>query len=310
MIAEAAGRHGLKMGIYYSIPDWNHKNYPNQARHHEMWGMRDGDDPDYDKYYEFMENQVIELCSNYGDIGQFFWDINVSKYNNRSFNDRIRKLQPSMVINNRGPENWDYTTPERHVPEGMEFANRTLAVQSLGRESWGWKIDEDYYNPKYIMQSMDKILAMGGNYMLNVGPRPDGTLDERDSASLVRIGKWYNKVREAFAPDTYPATTMITDNCRGIDMKDKVLLTRSKNIVYVHVYEDPATNSISLKPFTLNPTKATLLNNGAAIETMVSKTPGYHQEDRAFLRLRNLPTTTILDEPLVIKLEFDSSVCE
>ena len=310
MVADAAGRHDLKMGVYYSIPDWNHRNYPNQARHHEMWGMRPGDEPDYDKYFEFMENQVIELCTNYGELGQFFWDINVAKYSNRAFNDRIRKLQPAMVINDRGPDNWDYTTPERHVPEGMEFTRRTLAVQSLGRESWGYKTDEDYYNPKFIMQSIDKILSMGGNYMLNIGPKPDGALDERDAASLTRVGKWYNKVKEAFAPETYPATTMITDNLRGIVMKDNVLLTRSKNTVYVHAYEDLATNSISLKPFTANPVKATLLNNGAPVETMVSKTPGYHQEDRAFLRLRNLPTTTITDEPLVIKLEFDSSICE
>jgi alpha-L-fucosidase len=310
MLAGAAERQGLKMGIYYSIPDWNHKNYPNQARHHEMWGMRRGDEPDYDKYFEFMENQVLELCTSYGEIGLFFWDVNVVKYNNRAFNDKIRKLQPSMVINDRGPDNWDFATPERNVPEGMEFSHRVLAVQSLGRESWGYRADEDYYNPKFIMQSMDKILAMGGNYMLNVGPRADGTLDERDVASLDRIGKWYNKVKEAFAPDTYPATTMITDNFRGTIMKDPVLLTRRQNTVYVHAYEDPATDSISLKPFTANPLKATLLNNGAPVETLVGKTPGYHQEDRAFLRLRRLPTTSILDEPLVIKLEFDSSVCE
>jgi alpha-L-fucosidase len=296
------------MGIYYSIPDWNHKNYPNQARHHEMWGMRKGDEPDYDKYFEFMENQVLELCTSYGELGQFFWDINVDKYNNRAFNDKIRSLQPSMLINDRGPDNWDYATPERTVPEGMEFSRRTLAVQSLGRESWGYKVDEDYYNPKFIMQSIDKILAMGGNYMLNVGPKPDGALDERDTASLTRIGAWYNKVKEAFTPDTYPATTMITDNARG--MKDNVLLTRRHNTVYVHAYEDLATNSISLRPFTTTPLKATLLNTGAPVETLVSKTPGYHQEDRAFLRLRNLPTTTILDEPLVVKLEFDSALCE
>jgi alpha-L-fucosidase len=103
---------------------------------------------------------------------------------------------------------------------------------------------------------------------------------------------------------------MITDNFRGIVMKDKVLLTRRQNTVYVHACEDLATNSISLKPFTVNPLKATLLNNGAPVETLVSKTPGYHQEDRAFLRLRKLPTASILDEPLVIKLEFDSSICE
>ncbi|MDR3120999.1 MAG: alpha-L-fucosidase [Clostridiales bacterium] len=311
MLADAAARQGLVMGLYYSIPDWNHKNYPNQGRHHEMWGPRAGDEPDYDKYFAYMENQVTELCTGYGPIGQLFWDINVAGYNRTAFNDQIRKLQPSIVINNRGPENWDYSTPERHVPDGMEFTQRTEAVQSLGRESWGHKLDEDYYNPKYIMQSIDKILAMGGNYMLNVGPKADGTLDERDTASLQRIGRWYTKVREAFTPDTYPATSMITQATHG-EMKDRILLTRrvNTNTIYVHAYEDLATNAISMRPFTANPVKATLLNDGSPVETVVSKTPGYHHEDRAFLRLRGLPTTKITDEPLVVKLEFDGALCE
>ena len=310
MLADSAARHGMKMGVYYSIPDWNHRNYPNQGRHHEMWGPRPGDEPDYDKYFAYMENQLTELCTGYGEIGQLFWDINVPGYNNTAFNDRLRTLQPSMVINNRGPENWDFTTPERHVPEGMEFAHRTEAVQSLGRESWGYKTDEDYYNPKFIMQSMDRVLAMGGNYMLNVGPKPDGTLDERDVAALRRIGRWYNRVKEAFAPDTTPATSMMTQFTPESGMKDNVLLTRRGNTIYVHAYEDLATNSISLRPFTAAPVSATLLNTGEPVETLVNKTPGYHREDRAFLRLRNLPTTTITDEPLVIKLEFDPSICE
>jgi alpha-L-fucosidase len=316
MIAESARRHDFKFGVYYSIPDWHHPNYPNQGRHHEMWGNRENDDPDYDRYFEYMENQVTELCTNYGEISQLFWDLNVLDYNNREFNDRMRRLQPSMLINNRGPDNGDYATPERdydspdrQTSQGMEFPGRTEACQSLGRESWGHRIDEDYYNPKYLMQSMDKILAMGGNYLLNVGPRADGTFDERDTVSLKRIGQWYNKVKEAFAPDTYPATSMITGHCNR-PMRDKILLTRRKNTVYVHAYEDLAANSVSLYPFTLLPATAALLNTGEKVDAVVSKTPHYHEEDRAFLRLRNLPSADITGEPLVIKLEFDGSVFE
>jgi alpha-L-fucosidase len=313
MIAESARRHDFKFGVYYSIPDWHHPNFPNQGRHHEMWGNRERDEPDYDRYFEYMENQITELCTNYGEISQLFWDVNVLGYNNREFNDRIRRLQPSMVINNRGPDNGDYATPERDYDSpdrqgshGMEFPGRTEACQSLGRESWGYRLDEDYYNPKYLMQSMDKILAMGGNYLLNVGPRADGTFDERDTASLKRIGQWYNKVKEAFAPDTYPATSMITDHSNR-PMRDKILLTRRKNTVYVHAYEDLATDSLCLYPFTLLPVSATLLNTGEKVEAVVGKIPYYHEEDRAFLRLRSLPAAVITDEPLVIKLEFDGS---
>jgi alpha-L-fucosidase len=311
MLSESARRHGFKFGVYYSIPDWHHPNCPNQGRHHEMWGGRDGDVPDYDKYFAYMENQVTELCTNYGEISQLFWDVNVLDYNNREFNDRMRKLQPSLVINNRGPDNGDYSTPERDFekPEGlasaaMEFPRHTEACQSLGRESWGHRLDEDYYNPKFLMQSIDKILAMGGNYLLNVGPRADGTIDERDRASLAKIGNWYKNIQEAFAPDAYPATFIITDHAAR-PMRDKILLTRKKNSVYVHAYEDPVSDSISLDPLTTQPVSATLLNTGEKVDAVVSKTPYYHEDNRAYLRLRNLPLEKINSEPLVIRLDFD-----
>jgi alpha-L-fucosidase len=307
MLADACKRHGITMGAYYSIPDWHHKNYPNQGRHHEMFGPRAGDEPNLDKYIEFMEKQVKEICTKYGEIGQLFWDINVVGYNNTAFNDYLRTLQPSMVINNRGPANWDYQTPERSIPDGMEFQKRTLAVQSLGRESWGYKTDEDYYTKKHLTQSIDRVMAMGGNYMLNVGPKADGTLDEYQVDMLRQIGDWYNRVREAFG-DAIPATSMITDVTNT--MRDNVLLTRRGNTIYVHLYEDTVTNGVVLKPFDVLPLKATLLNNGQPVETVVNMPPSLHRDGRKYLRLRNLPTDKILDEPLIIKLEFDPALCE
>ncbi len=79
----------------------------------------------------------------------------------------------------------------------------------MGRESWGYREGEDYYTSKYLMQSMAKVLAMGGNYLLNVGPKPDGTFPDECVAGLQRIGTWYSKVRQAFG-DSVPCTSMIT----------------------------------------------------------------------------------------------------
>jgi alpha-L-fucosidase len=307
MTADAAKRAGIVMGAYYSIPDWHHKNYPNQGRHHEMFGPRAGDEPDYDKYFDFMENQVREIMTNYGEIGQLFWDINVAGYANAAFNDEVRRLQPSIVINNRGPANWDYQTPERHIPDGMEFDKRTLAVTSLGRESWSYKTDEDYYSKKYMTQSIDRVLAMGGNYMLNIGPMSDGTLDVREVERLRAIGDWYRRVKESFS-DTIPCTSMITWATNN--MSDKMLLTRRGNDIYVHLYEDPTTNGIILKPFDKLPKRATLLNNGQPVDMLVNMPPSQFRENREYLRLRNLPVDTITDEPLVIKLEFGEEICE
>ena len=307
MLSDACARRGLGFGLYYSIPDWHHKNYPNLGRHHEMTGLRPGDEPDFNKYAGYMENQVTELMTGYGGINQLFWDINVMGYNNRAFNDEMRKLQPSLVINDRGPDNGDFGTPERGVPDGVEFTGRTEAIQSLGRESWGHKTDEDYYTPKYLMQSIAKTMAMGGNFLLNVGPMADGSIDERDIRSLRIVGDWYKRVKESYE-GAVPATSIITFYTNSEYMRDPVLLTRKGNTFYVHLYQDPATDAIVLRPFGALPARATLLNNGAPLECGVDLLPSFFTERKPYLRIRRLPVDRMMGEVMVLKLEFEGEL--
>ncbi|WP_248926225.1 alpha-L-fucosidase [Paenibacillus hamazuiensis] len=314
MLAEACHRRNFPLSLYYSCPDWHHPNYPNQGRHHEMFGPRPGDDPDIEKYYDFVKKQIEELCTNYGNIYQLFWDVNVAEYYEPSINEWIRSMQPGILINDRGPGKGDYNTPERHVPEGGVFSKPTEACQSLGRESWGYRDNEDYYTNKFIMQSIDKILAMGGNYLLNVGPKADGTITSENVEALQSIGSWYNRVKEAFE-GTVPATDMIhqdvmtTAGSNQVIQRDQVLITRKANTLYVHLYRDPQTQSILLKPLDVLPKRAVLLNNGRELEAQVDLMPVYWKE-RPYLRILGLPANEMSGEVMVVKLEFDESVCE
>ncbi len=312
VLAEACHRRGTPLGLYYSIPDWHHQNYPNLGRHHEMFGPRSGDEPDQDKYLDYVKNQIHELCSNYGEIHQIFWDVNVLEWEEEEVNEMIRSLQPAAIINDRGPGQGDFKTPERHVPDGKQFNTPTMAVQSMGRESWGYKEDEDYYSNKYIMQSIDKIMAMGGNYMLNVGPKPDGVIADQDIEGLNKIGSWYNSISEAFT-DTVPASTLVDKDEMTIGAKtvvrDEVLLTKKGNTVYVHLPEDLQSSAVILKPLDIMPTKVTLLNNGQELEARVDITP-WHWREKPYLRIRNLPVNELSDTVMVIKLEFDSTINE
>jgi alpha-L-fucosidase len=314
MLAEACQRRNFPLSLYYSCPDWHHPNYPNQGRHHEMFGPRSADEPDIEKYYEYVKKQLQELMANYGPIYQLFWDVNVAEHVDPSINDWVRTLQPGILINDRGPGKGDYSTPERHVPDGGSFSKPTEACQALGRESWGFRTDEDYYSNKFVMQSVDKILAMGGNYLLNVGPKPDGTIAEENIAALKKIGTWYKSVREAF-DGTIPASDMInkdemkTAGSNVIIERDSALLTRKGNTIYVHLYRDPQSNSILLKPLDVLPRKATLLNNQQELEFSVDLMPCFWKE-RPYLRIRNLPVNELTDSVMVIKLEFDESACD
>ena len=307
MLSEACRKRNIPFGIYYSIPDWHHKNYPNAYRHHEMFGPRPTDEPDEDLYFEYVRNQMRELLTNYGEISQVFWDINVLEHYDPSFNEMIRRLQPNCVINDRGPDAGDFSTPERHVPDGFSFKRPTEAVQSLGRESWGYKTDEDYYSCKYLMRSIDKILAMGGNYKLNVGPMPDGRWSEKDRAILKKLGSWYGRCKEAFG-DAQPATTMLVQSPNYANPRDDVLLTRRGNDIYVHACNDLQTSAIILRPLIQQPVRATLLNNGQELETGVDLVPFFWRE-KPYLRIRGLPVDTLSDEVLVVKLEFGDEYC-
>ena len=308
MVAEACHRRGVGLGFYYSLPDWHHPNYPNLGRHHEMLGPRAGDEPDEEKYLEFVANQVRELLTNYGRLGEFFWDINVAEFDAPELNRMIRELQPDALINDRGPAPGDYSTPERHVPEGAGFTSPTEAVQSLGRESWGYREGEDYYAHKFLMQSVDRILAMGGNYLLNVGPKADGTFPAECVAALRRIGDWYRRVREAF-DGTVPCSHLVQRGAAGASgdtlfRYDELLLTRRGNTLYVHCPHDLQTGGAVLGGFAEEPRSVTLLNDGRELAWAVDVIP-WRWTARPCLRICDLPVNEITDEVLVIKLELD-----
>jgi alpha-L-fucosidase len=294
MLADACHRRSVPLCLYYSIADWHHPNYPNQGRHHELPGPLEGDRPDWDAYMAFLTNQVRELCSNYGEIHGIWWDMNVPRHRDPAVNAMVHTLQPKAVVTNRGFDEGDFETPERHVPGGRRFSRPTEACQSLGRESWGYKADEDYYTSKLLTQSIDRIMAMGGNYLLNVGPMADGTIPPVQVDLLQKVGAWYRSVREALV-GVEPASHL-TDN-------QDALLTRKGNTLYVHLFKDPESRAVILKPLDTPPVRATLLNTGAELEARVDVTPRLWQEP-PYLRIRGLPVEQVTDTPLVLKLEF------
>jgi alpha-L-fucosidase len=299
-LSDACHKRGMPLSFYYSIADWNQPNYPNQGRSHELAGPQKGDQPDWNKYMEFLKAQVRELCTNYGEIHGFWWDMNVPDYKDPSVNAMIRKLQPKAVINNRGFDEGDFGTPERDIStSGAEvagFDRPTEACQSVGIESWGYKKDEDYYSDRHLMRSIDRYLARGGNYLLNVGPTAEGLIPEKSTKILKNIGKWYSSVKESFE-NVQPSSQLIVNR--------NALITSRERTLYVHFFTDLIGDGFKLKPINVLPKKATLLNNNMPVECKVNLCPTDHLEQKAYLRLRNLPSNEMPGTVLVVKLEFD-----
>ena len=217
----------------------------------------------------------------------------------------IRSLQPKAVINNRGFDDGDYGTPERDwdnsVNTEVRFLKPVQACQSVGYQSWGYRANEDYYTVAHLIRSIQKVMAKGGNYLLNVGPKPDGTIPVEAAAILEQIGKWYKTVKESLV-ELEPAS-MMTDN-------REVVLTQRGDTLYVHLIEEPETAAVYLHPIATVPRRATVLNTGEQVECDVLRLPRFAGATVSRgLRLKNLPVSGGA-VGLVVKLEFEPGLAQ
>ena len=246
------------------------------------------------------------MCSNYGPIFQFFWDINETEFIDPSINDYLRELQPNMLINDRGFDPGDFTTPERDFNdpdhEKRKKGNLIQACQAVGRESWGYKKDEDYYSLRHLIKSIDKYLSVGAAYLLNVGPKADGTIDSTSRKILQKIGQWYDSVKESFV-DVDFATDLVED--------DTVLITKRGKTIYIHLIEQPITSRVLLKSIDKIPTQALVLNDQKIADARVDILPTEIMNSKGniiyrdpALRIRNLPVDKFSDSVIVLKLDF------
>lgn len=298
-LADACHKRDFGLCLYYSIPDWHHPNSVNNGGSHQLPEPNPGDEPDDDKYVEYVRNQVRELCTNYGKIQGFFWDIPPER-RDPTMNEMIRELQPGIMINDRGYDTGDYDTPERTVPEEKCFKRATEANQSVGQQSWSYRENEDYYSHKFLMQSIDRIMAMGGNYVLNVGPRADGTFPPEAEASLQAVGSWFTKVREALV-EAKPASDLLD--------REDIMITRRDTSLYLHFYRDPDSSGIVLEPLNTLPRRASVLNTGeelrCAVEAVPSMCVPWNRKEPC-LHIAGLPVNEMNGEVIVVKLEFDA----
>lgn len=297
MLADACKKHGIKLSLYYSNPDWYHPNAYNPLSSHQ-WKAKYPDQADMGKYIAFIKAQITELLTNYGDIYTLFWDI-PPKIEDPSINELARKLQPHIFINDRGFDAGDFATPERSVPDGTRFPTPTEACQSVGEQSWGYRAQEDYYSAKYLMSSIDKIMAMGGSYLLNIGPMADGTIPAESEAMVRRIGKWYNAVSNSLED------TLAADRTYTIYGNQPHVAVDKDGVTYFHFYNGIRSSAITFKDDDLPvPTKAVLCNSGQELPIRYDILPMITGEaqvaSKKNISITNIPVDDYPAEPIVI----------
>jgi len=194
-LAEAARKHGIKLGFYYSqAQDWVH---PGGATWEERWDpAQNGSMDDYLR--DIAVPQVRELLSNYGEISILWWDTPIDMTADRAaMFDGLADLQPGIIFNNRllygkggvYGEIGDLRTPEQHIPPtGLDFDWE--ACQTMNT-TWGYKsYDDGWKSSEQLIRNLIDVASKGGNYLLNVGPTASGEIPPESVERLRAVGDW------------------------------------------------------------------------------------------------------------------------
>ncbi len=295
---DAFRNEGLKVGLYYSIIDWHHQDYPHYGdpRH----PMRDnpefrGAEHNWDRYLDFMHAQVEELVSNYGRIDILWLDFSYGemsgeKWKARELVNMVRKHQPGIILNNRlggdgvtslGGDSafGDFETPEQGIPDSGKVDEQGRAVPWEAcltlNNNWGFsKDDEQWKSPRLIIHTLVNCVSKNGNLLLNVGPDGNGNIPEESVCILKEVGKWMKQNSASIY------------NCGAADLPkpDWGRFTQNGKYLYAHLMH-PKIGHINLKGFDGKVEKVTVLSDGSEAVT-ATQWWGDASKDNFFINIK------------------------
>ncbi len=214
---DAARAEGLRVGFYYSLMDWHH---PDGARCKT-------DEEARKRFIEYTHGLIRELMTNYGKIDILWYDVDwpltPEQWESERMNQMVFDLQPDIIVNNRNGLEGDFSTPEQHI-QAAEAGRAWESCMTLN-DSWGFnRFDDAWKTPKTIVANLANCARGGGNYLLNIGPEPDGSVPPESVAVLQAVGQWL---------DTNGKAIYGTD--RGnFSWNTNANYTRRGNTLYIH----------------------------------------------------------------------------
>ena len=190
-------KQGLHLGFYYSLLDWSHPDYPNKTRTE----VRYKDDPArWAKFNKFNFGQLAELNKTWKPDLYWFdgdWEQSAEAWNSKGIVDLLRSDNKNVIINSRIQGYGDYATPEQGVPV-VRPEDKYWELCMTMNDSWGYQhTDSNYKSPYILLRTFVDCLSNGGNLLLDIGPKEDGTIPEEQVAILKEFGRWTKKHKEA-----------------------------------------------------------------------------------------------------------------
>jgi alpha-L-fucosidase len=270
MLAEECKKQGIKLFFYHSQLDWFQENYFPRGNTGQTAGRPE--DGDWYKYLDYMDGQLTELLTNYGEIGGIwfdgFWDKKDADWRLDKTYSLIHKLQPACMIGSNhhlAPfAGEDFQMFEKDLPgqkttgfnQEQKLGELPFETCETMNNSWGFNLqDNNYKSTKTLIQYLVKAAGYSSNFLLNIGPMPNGKIQPEFISTLKEIGVWMGKYGETIygtrgGPVT-PRTWGVT--------------TQKGNKIYIHLLNAEDKNLL-IPDFGKKVKSITLFNTGSKLK--------------------------------------------
>ena len=284
LLVDACAERSMALGFYYSPPDLNNPNYRDTTKPaRENWNGQP-ERPEWPVYLDYMDLQLTELLTRYGRVRDIWFDglYRQEKYDGRRFLELIARLQPETLVNDRIGLVADYVTPEQFIPKAIptrdvgmrgwdqsiqkEFHTGTVPTARQFQlwetcmtinQTWAYNAkDRDFKSTKDLIRALVEVTSRGGNFLLNVGPQPDGLIQPEFQERLRGVGKWTAVNGESIYGSTFgpvQGESAFRMTARGTDL-------------YVHVFDWPAEGTLRVPGLSAKVHTAYLLATGQAVK--------------------------------------------
>jgi alpha-L-fucosidase len=257
-LSDACGRRTMPLGFYYSPPDLNHPGYRDITKPaRENWNGQP-ERPEWPSYLDYMQLQLTELLTRYGDVKVIWFDglNHQEKYDGQRFLNLIHRLNPATLVNDRIGVAGDFVTPEQFIPSAIPTKDVRIrgTDTSIQKElhtgvpseadfqpwetcmtindTWAYNAhDHNFKSAHDLIRSLVEVTSRGGNFLLNVGPQPDGIIQPEFQERLRAIGDWMTVNGESIYGTTFgsiQAASGYRTTVKGSDL-------------FIHVFDWPST---------------------------------------------------------------------
>lgn len=242
--AKALRKNGLKVGLYYSLCDWSHPDYdvvfprPNTKKDYPQKGQKKM--ASWERFVLFYQGQMRELSSQFNPDLYWFdgdWEKSEEQWRSKALKDSLLNWNPSVIVNSRLNQYGDYKTPEQGIPVVRPDGPWEFCMTM--NDNWGYYPSDTNYKPvSQIIRTFVEVISNGGNLLLNIGPKPDGTIAKEQKERLESLGLWINKHK-----------TAVFETTAGLPyghFYGPTLVSKDRKKIYLCLFDDPK-NYIQLK---------------------------------------------------------------